>query len=133
MEKLITVSGRVLPLFNKSHPLLSYTITETDIKALRTTVGNKEVLVSQIQLTCQCSGDFVKGTSTFVGTGSAVIVANTSRVECEGQSILLEGDKVTVTCDGTITQTSTGATSLGKASVEVEIKNANQTNVCIYQ
>jgi uncharacterized Zn-binding protein involved in type VI secretion len=129
MSKLITVDGRQLQQSNKSHPTLTYTVTETDLKAVKTLGQRKGVLLQQITLQCACSGDYVTGTSTFVGNGSAVIVAKTTRVLCEGKPIVLEGDKTTITCAGTITTTASGATSPGTASVTVAVVNSNQPNI----
>lgn len=129
MSKLITVDGRQLQLLNKSHPTLTYTVTETDLKALKTLGRSKALLVQQIALQCSCSGDYVSGTSTFVGQGAAVIAAKTTRVRCEGKPLVLEGDEVTITCTGTVTTTAGGATAPGTASVTVKVVNPNQTNI----
>lgn len=129
MGKLITVGGRTLSQSELSHTGLSYTVTETDITAVKTKGNGQSVLVKQINLSCQCSGTYVPGASTFVGTGSALIMANTPRTRCENESILLDGDNVTITCSGTITDTSTSATSPGTATVKVTITDTNQTNI----
>jgi hypothetical protein len=136
MEKQITVSGSpTWSLSDNSHANLTYTVTEVPEPASRTVIGNDQpILVNQIQLKCNCNGDYVSGTSTFVGTGSASITAKPDRiVECEGKSVLLVGDEVTITCQGTITTTSTGATSAGNATVKATIKTPNQENVCLYE
>jgi hypothetical protein len=129
MGKLIVVDGRQLQLTTKSHPSLNYTVTETDVKAAKTRGHGKTVVVQQIALQCACSGDYVTGTSTFVGSGSAVIAGATTRVRCEGHPILLNGNKVTITCTGTVTTTSGGATSPGTASVTVGVVNTGQTDI----
>ncbi|GAB61450.1 MAG: hypothetical protein DWB56_04990 [Candidatus Jettenia sp.] len=129
MGNLIAVSGRTLTQSEKSHQNLAYTITETDVKTVRTFGHGKEILINQIKLSCTCSGDYVAGTSTFSGKGEAAIVANSKRVKCEGQSILLEGDEVTITCEGTITDNSSGATAKGTATVTVKITDSNQKNI----
>ena len=129
MGTLITVAGRTLSLSGQSHPSLNYQIVETDVPATKTRGNKQSILTQQIQLQCNCSGDYISGTSTFVGTGSAVIVASSTTVKCEQQQILLAGDKGTIVCNGTITVTSTGATSPGTASVTVTVSNTNQTNI----
>lgn len=129
MSKLITVGGRTLEQTSPSHPTLTYTITETDTPAERTTGGDNPVLIQQIALQCNCSDDYVANTSTFVGSGAAAIVAHTSKVTCEGQSIILEGDEVLITCEGTITVTSSGVSSPGAATVTVRIANTNQSTI----
>jgi hypothetical protein len=50
-------------------------------------------------------------------------------VKCQGESVLVEGDWVNITCNGTITDTSSSATSPGSASVTVTITNAGQSSV----
>lgn len=129
MSKLITVDGRQLELSNKLPDTLTYTVTAIDVKAARTLGQRKGILLQQIALTCNCSGDYVTGTSTFVGTGNAVILAKTTRVLCEGKPIILQGDRATITCSGTITTTASGATAAGTASVTVTVTNTNQTNI----
>lgn len=136
MEKQIAVSGtQVWSLSSKSHPDLTYNVSEVPEKTSRTVIGNnQQILVTQIQLQCNCTGDYIKGTSTFVGNGSANILAKADRqVECEGKSILLPGDEVEILCNGTITITSNGVTSPGIATVKAKITNPNQKNVCIYE
>ena len=127
--KLITVAGRTLEQSEPSHSGLTYSITETDNPAAKTNGNGNSILIEQIDLSCQCSGDYVAGTSTFTGSGNASIVANTPRITCEGGSILLKGDNVVITCNGTITNTSTSATSPGTATVKVTISNPNQDNI----
>jgi hypothetical protein len=129
MGKLMTVSGRTLQQSAPSHPGLTYVIKETDEKAAKCRIGGKEVLINQIKLQCDCSGDYVAQTSTFMGTGEAAIIADTKRVKYQGNSILLKGDKVQITCNGTITTTSSGATTQGTASVVVSIVAAGQKTV----
>ncbi|WP_066382795.1 MULTISPECIES: hypothetical protein [unclassified Anabaena] len=128
MGKLITVSGRTLLLSGQSPPTLNYQVVETDIQATKTRGNKKPILIQQIKLDCTCFGSY-SVTTTFSGTGSAVIVASSTTVKCENQPILLAGDQVTITCSGTITETSTGATSSGTASVTVTVSNTNQTNI----
>lgn len=129
MSKLITVDGRQLQQSDKSHSTLTYTVTEIDVKAIKTVGQSKAVLIQQIGVQCSCSGDYVAGTSTFIGKGNGLIAAQTTRVLCEGKSILLEGDKTTITCSGTITTIASGATIAGTASVTVTVMNTNQTNI----
>ena len=129
MSKLITVTGRSLSLSGQSHPPLNYEITETDTQATTTSAEGNLVLLQQIQLQCNCSGDYVEGTSTFVGSGNASIIASSTTVKCESKPIVLAEDKVTITCSGTVTQTSSGATSPGTASVTVTVTNTNQATV----
>jgi hypothetical protein len=128
MGKLITVSGRTLLLSGQSPPTLNYQVVATDVPATTTQGNKKPILIQQIQLQCTCSGNY-SGTTTFVGSGSAVIVASSTTVKCEKQPILLAGDQVTIICNGTITDTSTGATSPGTASVTVTVNNTNKTNI----
>jgi hypothetical protein len=135
-KKPITVAGRTLTLSEKSHPGLTYTITEVDNPAFKTNGNGNSVLVNQIKLSCQCSGDYVAGTSTFDGSGTASIVADTHRIKCENESILLEGDNVKIECEGTITYT-TGSPPPppedGSASIKVTITNTNQSNIFVCQ
>lgn len=132
MGKLITVAGRALSQSGKSHPTLTYTITETDLKASKTFGNSKEVLLEKIDLQCTCSGLYTTPSQSFKGSGKAAIVANTPRVKCEGKSILLEGDNVTITCNGTVTDSSTTPPTEipdQQASVIVTITNTNQSDV----
>lgn len=128
MGELITVSGRILKQSNKSHDTLTYTITETDINASNTFGNSNEILIDKISLHCDCSGNY-SPTETYVGIGDSIIKANTKRVNCNGKSILVKGDKIEILCNGTITETSTGATRQGIASVTVAIDNPNQSNI----
>lgn len=128
MGNLVTVFGRTLSKSGQSPSTLTYTITETDSNALKTFGRGEAILIKEIRLDCNCTGNYAAG-QTFVGSGTAAIVANTNRVKCEGESILLEGDSVTITCSGTVTETSTGLTSSGTASVTVTITNTNQSNI----
>ena len=129
MGKLITVLGRTLSLSGQSPPRLTYQVVGTDIPATKTRGNKQPILIQQIQLQCTCSGNYVPGTSTFSGQGSAVIVASSATVKCEKQLILLAGDQGTIVCNGTVTVTSTGVTSPGTASVTVTVTNTNQTNI----
>ena len=128
MSDLITVFGRTLSPSGQSPSTLTYTITETYTNASKTCGKSETVLIKEIQLHCDCAGDYAAG-QTFAGSGDASIQANTNRVKCEGESILLKGDNVSITCNGTVTTTSGGATSPGSASVTVTITNTNQTNI----
>jgi hypothetical protein len=132
MAKLITVAGRTLTQSEPSHGGLTYTITEVDVQAAKTNGNGNPVLIKQIDLSCKCKGDYEAGTSTFIGEGSASIVANTPGITCENESILLEGDNVEIVCEGTITYTSGSPSSApGTASVKVTITNTNQTNIFV--
>ena len=111
MGDRVTVSGRTLKLSNKTPGTLTYTLTETDHPALKTEAQDNAVLINAIMLQCSCSGDYVTGTSTFVGSGTASITAGTPRVECEDMQIIKKGDSTTITCSGTITTTANGATA----------------------
>lgn len=128
MGKLITVTGRSLSLSGQSHPTLNYEITETDTQATTTSAEGKPVLLKEIKLQCECSGDYVPEESTFVGSGNANIIASSTTVKCENKPMVLAEDKITITCSGTVTK-STGATSTGTASVTVTVTNTNQTTV----
>lgn len=130
MGDLVTISGRTLSQSAQTPASLTFSITEVDHPALRSFGHGNAILINKIDLECTCSGNYAPG-QTFTGTGSASIVANTTRVKCEGQSILRQGDNVTITCDGTITETSSGTTSPGSASVTVTITNANQTDIFV--
>lgn len=129
MTKLITVGGRTLEKVDPSHSSLSYEIVESDTPAQRTTGHGNPVLIQQIGLQCACSGDYVSGTSTFVGMGTGAILAQGTKVTCNGQPIILEGDEVTITCTGTVTTTSTSATAPGSATIKVRVANTNQPNI----
>ncbi len=89
------------------------------------------MLKTKISLHCECSGTYGPS-QTYVGSGDADIVANTARVKCEGESVLLEGDSVIVNCTGTITDNSTGTPVQipnSPASVTVKISAAGQSTV----
>ncbi len=131
MGNLVTVSGRTLQNSAPSHSSLTYTITATDIKASKALAGAKEILTKKIKLHCECSGTYGPN-QTYVGNGDADIEANTARVKCEGESILVEGDSVTINCTGTVTDNSTiPPTTIPNAlaSITVKISAAGQTNV----
>lgn len=128
MGKLIAVSGRTLVQSNPTPPGVSFTLVETDIPALRAQAQGSAVLLEKIHLECTCSGNYAAG-QTFSGTGSGDIAASTPRVQCQGKSILCEGDAVTLTCSGTVTDTASGTTFPGTATVTVTIQNPNQTSV----
>lgn len=128
MSELVSVVGRTISLSNKTPPDLTFTITEQDTEASKCTGKGSNVLIQQITLNCNCSGKFGEGL-TFVGTGMAAIVANTNRVKCEGQSVHLKGDNVVISCSGTVTETSSGTTSPGSASVKATITNTNQDDI----
>jgi hypothetical protein len=131
MQKPIVIQGRSLTLTGGLPATLTFTLgVTTDVPALRTIgKGAAPVLINSILVNVSASGNFVTGTSTFVGNGSASIVASTPRVTCEGQQMLTEGDSVVVTCTGTITTTSSGVTTPGTATVEVVITDGVQKNV----
>lgn len=129
MGKLITVTGRTLLLSEKSHPSLNYQVVETDIPANKTRGNSQSILTQQIQLQCNCSGDYILPNSTFFGTGVAAIMASSKTVRCEQQQILLAGDQTNIVCNGTITNTNTDITAPGTASVTVTITNTNQNNI----
>jgi hypothetical protein len=131
MATRITVAGRELELSEQSHSDLTYKVTAVDVEAQFTNAGDKNVLISQIALTCVCSGDYIKGTSTFVGNGNAVISANSQGLTCEDQPVLLEGDTTTITCTGSVTTVALGATAPGTASVTVAIANTGQDGVTL--
>jgi hypothetical protein len=129
MLKQIVVAGRELAQSDKKpdppNGAVVYTLTETDHPAQRTTLEGKAVLLEQIKLECACSGSI--GLNSYTGDGTASIAANTPRVTCEGQQLLLLGDNATVNCTGTTT-TPSGATTAGvAASVSVAISDAAQT------
>ncbi len=132
MQQQIVVQGRTLTTTVQT-PLapavLSVMLTPVDHPALHCDASSKGALIQGIDLTCKCTGDWVTGTSTFVGTGTGTISASTPRVQCEGQSMLTLGDAVSISCPGTITVTAGGATSLGTAKVTVTITGAGQVTV----
>ena len=127
MSKLITVTGRSLSLSGKSHPNLNYKIEGKDTSATTTSAEGKQILLQQIQLQCDCSGDYGGG-NTFQGKGNASIVASSQTVKCEDKPIVLAEDKITITCSGTVTP-SAGASSPGEASVTITVTDTNQTTV----
>ena len=129
MGKLISVTGRSLSLSGQSHPDLTYDIVETDTPATTTSAEGKAVLLTEIKLQCNCSGDYVPEISTFVGSGNAPILGSSATVKCEGKPIVLAEDKITINCSGTITTTAGGATSPGTAFVTATVNNTNQTSV----
>ena len=131
MQQPIVIAGRTITLSGGIPSTLTFVLgVMTDIPALRTVgKGAAPVLIDNILVNVSASGDFVTGTSTFVGTGSAAIVASTPRVECEGFQMLTEGDKVVVTCNGTVTTTLGGATAPGIATVTATITDGVQKNV----
>src|SRR4051812_22298882 len=113
MHSPIVIQGRTLTLSGGLPPTLMYSIDPppVDHPALRT--GGKaaaSVLTGTISFTVHAKGDYVTGTSTFVGQGPGTITASTPRVLCEGSQLLTEGDSVSVTCSGTITTTASGTT-----------------------
>jgi hypothetical protein len=131
MQQPIVIQGRVLSQSSPSHSTLTYAVTPTDSPAARTKgKGGASVLVNEIKLDCKCSGAYTATpATTFTGTGTASIVASTPRVLCEGQQMLTEGDQVVINCTGTVTDTTTLATSPGTASVTVTITDGVQKNV----
>jgi len=133
MQQQIAILGRTLTTTvlvpTPAPPGFVVQLTPTDNPAQHCDATSKSVLIQQIALTCNCSGDWVTGTSTFAGAGSGNIVASTPRVQCEGQSILTLGDKVTIRCPGTITTTAGGSTTPGTASITVTITAAGQVTV----
>ena len=132
MLKNVVVAGRTL---TQSNPLpgntVVFTLVETDLPAQRITASGSPVLLQEIRLACTCSGSIdVAGNITYTGAGNASITASTPRVSGEGQQVLLEGDNVTLQCDGTSTNTQTSVTTPGvKASVTVTVTNAGQNKV----
>lgn len=131
MPSSIVIQGRALTLSGGIPSTLQYSISAAvDHAALRTAgKGAAAVLTGSIQVTVRATGDFVPGTSTFVGQGQGTIPASTPRVLCEGAQLLTEGDGVTVTCAGTVTTTASGATAAGSASVVVSVSDGIQKNI----
>lgn len=128
MGKLIAVAKRTLTQSNPTPATVTFTIAETDIPAARTNGNAHPVLIDRISLVCICGGNF-SPTQTYVGSGNAEIVSKRQRVLCEGKSLLLVGDQVTITCSGTATHTTSGTTVNAEASVTVTIGDGNQTTI----
>lgn len=129
MQQPIVIQGRTLTQSNPTPSTVSFTVTPTDAPALRASGrSGASLLVDRIALSVIASGDYAAG-STFAGTGTGQITASTPRVECEGKQLLTENDMTTITCNGTITNTQSGATTPGTASVTVTITNGVQKNV----
>jgi hypothetical protein len=128
MGKLIVVTGRTLTQSNLTPATVTFTIVETDSPAARTNGDGHPILTDRISLVCTCSGSFLP-TQTYVGSGNAEIVSQRQRVRCEGKPLLLVGDQVTLTCSGTATDTTSGATMEAKASVTVTIGDSNQAAI----
>src|SRR4051812_19895827 len=108
MQKLIAIAGRTLMLSNAISPalLVNFTITKiTEHPAVRSNCHSKAVLLDHIDFTCVYKGRFGSSTTTLVASGSGSIVPSTARVKCEGKAILTESDKITVTINGTTTDT----------------------------
>lgn len=105
---------------------VTYTLTPTPSPAQRTTAEGKAVLLKELKLQASASGTI--NSLTYTGSGNATIVAHTPRVACEGEQLLLEGDNVTVSCTGTVTNPS-GGTSPAASSVKLTITDAAQTTV----
>ena len=131
MQQPIVIQGRTLTLSAGNPAPLTFSLgVVTDTLALRTSgKAGAPVLIDKIVVNVNASGDYVTGTSTFLGSGSGAIVASTPRVECNGRQLLTENDSVVVTCSGTVTTTAGGGTALGTATVKVTLTNGVQKNV----
>jgi hypothetical protein len=128
MGKLIVVAGRTLQQSDPTPATVTFTITPTDVPAVKTNGKAQPMLIDRISLACTCSGDF-SPTQTYVGSGNAEILARRDRVRCEGKPLLLVGDQVTITCSGTATDKTTAATVAANASVTVTIVDGNQATI----
>ena len=134
MQKLIAIAGRTFQLSNQSPVSLlitsfSLTPVPTESPASRSRAHSQPILISQIAITCVYAGNF-SATETYAATGSGSIVASTARVKCEGQSILTQGDSVTILLPGTVTTTASGATVPNVPSaVDVTLVDPGQANV----
>jgi hypothetical protein len=126
MGKLITVARRTLTQSNPTPATVIFTIRETDVPAVRTNGNAQPMLLDRISLECTCSGSFSM-TQTYEGSGRADIVATRERVRCEGKSLLLVGDQVTITCSGMAKDASGSVPA--NATVTVTISDANQTTI----
>src|SRR5260370_41920230 len=98
----IALVGRTLTVSNISPTTVTFTPTYKDTPALRTSgkVG-AAVLIDKIDIKFTCGGTAAGG--NYSGIGTAQLVAQTARVECEGRQMLKEGDFINVTCMGTVT------------------------------
>jgi hypothetical protein len=135
MAKPAAVTGYALTQSEQNPASVTYSVTPTATTAARTRVNGKPLLLGQLALNCTCGGTHPGSpgpppvpSGTYVGNGAGTIVANTPRVRCENQAMLLEGDNVTVSCTGMITPPSSPPAA-GNASVKVAIGNANQGSV----
>lgn len=128
MHSPIVIQGYTLTPSGGLPATLNYSIEPPVNHPAVRTVGKGAVPVQTgtISFTVNANGVYAPG-ATFSGKGTGTITASTPRVLCEGAQLLTEGDKVTVTCSGTIT--TGGAGSPGMATVVVSITNGAQKNV----
>ena len=127
MQKLVANSNRVLT-YVVTPPLVTCSPVETNQPALRTQAGGAAALLNQIQLACTFSGVAGDG-GAFAGTANGAISASTPRVQGEGQSLLVQGDQVTITCTNGQSTIGSNPPKPAPASVVVTIATAGQLNV----
>jgi hypothetical protein len=129
VSKAIVVGGWTLSLSGQDPAPLTYNVTGTATTATRTRGRSRSVVIKQIDFNCTCSGT-LPTSETYVGSGRASLMADTQRVKCEGQPIILEGDQIGITCHGTATAPTTPPTTRdATASVIVAVNHAGQQTV----
>lgn len=130
MQKLVANSNRVLTYVYNPTTVTCAMPAEVNVPALHTQAGGSPVMLKEIQLSLVLTGTASDG-GVFTGTASGSIKASTPRVQGEGQSILVLGDQVKLTCtDGTSKLPGPPpTTSPATADVTVTITSAGQISV----
>ncbi|MGC4072992.1 MAG: hypothetical protein QM760_10810 [Nibricoccus sp.] len=127
MQKLVANSKRKLTYVYSPAGVTCAMPSEINVPAIHTRAGGSPVILKEIQLSLVLTGSLPAG--AFAGTASGSITASTPRVQGEGQSLLVLGDQVTLTCnDGTTTAPGSSPVST-PASVQVTITDAGQISV----
>ena len=127
MSQAIVVGGWTYSPSGQDPAVLTYSVTATATTAARTRGRSQSLVIKQIVFKCTCSGT-LPSSEAFTGSGEATLTANTQRVRCEGQPIVLEGDQVKIKCAGTATPPG-GTPRTATASVTVTVNSAGQQTI----
>jgi hypothetical protein len=125
MQQNIVIQGYTLTA-TPNPSTVKVAMKPTDITALKCTAASKSVLINKLSVDCSLSGAVTGGNIS--GTGTATITASTSRVTCEGQSILAANDSSTISIIGSV---SSSPPTSQTVPVTVTITDAGQQNATV--